>query len=459
MPIYNSGVERKGLKYMRVQPISLNGGRYLLNLNNSDNKIQVNNGSLNITDLNLLNSVYPVMFTSASIQNATKLRQLFAHNLICMYSGVTMIDPKSVARLVRSGIFSKPASESVKVFKQYENSIFGMEKRLIELLEQRSLISPNKNIQELMQELEPVYKRRLRRRQAPVFHLLNIESQRLPKKYKIKYNQLMDITEKKLNERPVLIPFSSTEFKYKLSKIRETLLNTNDLKAKKVINKMIKESKKLANSTNANTIENQRKVIGMLDWILKKSVLKDNEELKSLIDNSKSRLFNEKTIIPFSRKAFIYDLAKLLDGLPSQRIQERMLLLAQHLPTSSESFSAFFMKLAAEPPEKIGFRILWPAVASIEHIHPRSCGGADLMSNFGVATTKINSERKSIDFVSWIKLHPDVPQHCQEYLDRMIELYKQGVFAKYNISPKYLKDFANAIEKESRSIVKLKCDY
>ena len=77
----------------------------------------------------------------------------------------------------------------------------------------------------------------------------------------------------------------------------------------------------------------RKKVVDFLDIILKTSVLKDNVDLRNLIDVSKSRLTKEEIIVPFSRKSFIYDLAKLIEGL-DEKTQEKFILTAQKLPTS-----------------------------------------------------------------------------------------------------------------------------
>ena len=87
-----------------------------------------------------------------------------------------------------------------------------------------------------------------------VFRELIEESHKLPDKYQYKFRQLMDETSKKLNEKPIVVPFSSYEFKYKLSKIKDDIHNGSDVKSKKVMNKLIKEAKRFSNSTNANTI-------------------------------------------------------------------------------------------------------------------------------------------------------------------------------------------------------------
>ena len=232
----------------------------------------------------------------------------------------------------------------------------------------------------------------------------------------------MKETDKRLNESPIFIPFSSYEFKYKLAKIKDNIVNENDLKAKKVMNKLLKESKKLSNNTCPSTKDNQIKVIGMMDWILRKSVLKNNSELNELIGTSKARLTNKEIIAPFSRKSFLYDLGRIVDDISDKGIHEKIMKEALKLPTSNEDFSAFMVKVSGENPEKIASRILWPYLASVEHIFPKSEGGPDIMANFAGATTRENSIRKSIDFTEQMKLRPNTPKYCQMYVFCKLEL-------------------------------------
>lgn len=409
--------------------------------------------SRRVDDLSSMPYVYPVTFTSFA--NSSKLRQLFAYDLPCMYSGLIMIDPKVLSRLQKNGTFFRSAKDVLEFFDRYKDSFTGMEKRLIELIRERAGIHPDKNIKELLEEIEPFYRRDLRKTQAPIFRELSLASNELPYAYKSKFDILMKETDNKLNERPVIIPFSSYEFKYRLSKIQETISNGATPKELRVLKKMMKESKRLSNTTNEATIDNQKKVIKLLDHILKKSVLKDNTELQNLIDLSKSRLMHEKIVVPFQRKIFMYDLAKILEDLPDENLRNRLMSIAEKLPTSSESFSAYVIKIAAEPADKIGHRLLWPSLASVEHIHPKSEGGMDILSNYGGARTVINSQRKSIPLKDWIEFYPETRKNCQKYMDKLIELYLKGIFNKFNIDPKYIYEFANTIEKESGGTLKL----
>lgn len=439
---------------MKVSPIYVNNlnGYCVKPMPNGVLRVSSNENEKNISDLSGMPFVYPVSFSS--LANSSKLRLLFSYGLPCMYTGIPMIDPKVLSRMQKSQLFSKPASEVIEALKPYNDSFIGMEAKVLELIRDRAAIHPEKTVKELLLEVEPIYRRRLRKKQAPIFRELTELSHSLPEHYQKNFRILMQDTDNKLNEKPIIIPFSSYEFKYRLGKIRDDILNTNNVKAKKVMNKLIKESKRFSNSTNANTIENQKKVLNFFDIILKTSVLKENEALRNLIDVSKSRLTKEEIIVPFSRKAFIYDLSKLIDGL-DQKTQEKFILTAQKLPTSQESFSAYVLKIAAESSEKIGHRVIWPSLASVEHILPRANGGPNELFNYGGATTRANSARKNIDFIVQMKLVPETRQYTQKYLDRLIELYHQGVFRKINLSPKYITDFANSVYEQSRHGLKL----
>ena len=170
---------------------------------------------------------------------------------------------------------------------------------------------------------------------------------------------------------------------------------------------------------------------------------------------AKARLDKNEIVVSFSRKNFMYDLVKIIEDIKDDDIQVKVISTAQKLPTSKESFSAFMMKLMPATPDKIGHALVWPSLASVEHILPRSCGGPDLMKNFGAASTRENSERKSIDFLSQIQRRPNTPLYCQKQVDRLVELYRQGVFYKIGLSPRYIRDFRNTIYEQSKHQVLL----
>ena len=221
------------------------------------------------------------------------------------------------------------------------------------------------------------------------------------------------------------------------------------------MNKLYRESERLPDKTSQNYTEIQQDVIKFMRLILRTSVLKNNNALKDLFDDALCRINGEKLKIPFNRKSFIYDLAKLLEDLEDKNLKESLLTTAETLPTSRECVAAYITKFSKEPSDKIMYRILWPSMASVEHIFPKSCGGIDDMSNYGGACTRENSDRKSIDFVEQIRRKPETKINCQKYVNRLIELAKKGVFAENNINTKYIEEFKNTIFEESQGQIDL----
>lgn len=442
---------------MRIQAITPN---YLKNpltqkaIDKGDNKTMTSDEI--VSDINDLSGMpYLPLISFSGIANSSKLRTLFAYRLPCMYTGIPMIDPQLINRINKGGIFSQPAKEVIFIFDKYKDSFVGKEQKIIEILRERAKMHPDKNIKQIIEEIEPYYRRILRKKQAPVFRELSETAETLPEDCRYKFKLLMSETDKKLNEKPLIIPFSSYEFKYKLTKIRDSIAAGATPKAQKVLNKIMKESKRLSNTTDDKTIDNQKQILKLLDHILKKSVLNGNEQLNDLIETSKARLLQEKIIVPFSRKSFLYDLGKILDDLSNPDIKEQYIKIAETLPTSNQSMSAYILKLSSEPADKIVQRILWPSLASVEHIIPCSEGGVNEMYNFGGARTVINSARKSIPFSEWINIHPEARENCQKYVDRLIELYHEGIFAKHNIDPDYIFDFAGTVYEQSKMSLQL----
>lgn len=406
-------------------------------------------------NINCLSDLYAIQNTT--VQNSSKLRKLFAYRLPCMYCGVTMIDPKLLSSWRKSRVFNRPAPAVFKILEQYKDCFCtsSMEAETFKILYERSKIHPDKNFKELLIEIRPIYARQLRKAQSPVFHEIFEAAKDLPDWYKDRLRLIVEEAEKKLNERPVLIPFSSYEFKYKLCKIKDDITTGQNIKAKKVMNKLIKESNRLSNTTNKSSINKQKQVIRFLEQILRKSILKDNPQLKELIEISKLKLNNKEVIVPFRRKSFIYDVIRIIEDYPESEVQDRIISIAQKLPTSQEFLSAYILKISTEPSDKIGFRLIWPSLASIEHLLPRSCGGKDIMANFGAATTRENSERKSIDFTEQLERRPNTAKNCQKYVTRLIELYHDGTFDLLGINPEYITDFANTIYTLSNKTLKL----
>lgn len=393
--------------------------------------------------------------TFAGIANAGKLKILFSYGLPCMYSGVEMIDPKRAQKLIKNGTFKQPVSNVMQAMKPYEPLITGIESHIYKIIKKESEKHPDFTLQDILKNLMPPFRKQLRKKQAPIFEQINELAQYLPDNARYKYSRLMDETNRKLLGQPIIVPFSASEFKYKLEKAKEDFSKRKEYKKIKIVNKMLNESSRFYNETNYITLEHQKKVLNYLNLLYLRSDLKDNEPMKNLMESSLDKVNEKRVVVPFSRKSFIYDLANIVNKISDKELKDKILAIAQTLPTSRESVPAYIIKFASEPSEKIGYRLLCPNFASVEHIKPRSCGGPDSMENFGGATSRENTERQNIPFPNQILRRPKTGFFCQKYIDRLIELVKKGIFEKNYIDTKYIKDFKQTIHRESRGWIDL----
>lgn len=387
--------------------------------------------------------------------NIAKVRQLFQYGIPDMYSKRITIDPKTISKWLRNGMFSKPATEVMAIFDNYPESFIDYEYEIIKIIKERAKSHPASTMKEILQEVRPVYSRKLRKTQTPILHELWEEFEKLPEPYNSAFKKLLEKTDKMLSDKPVIIPFSSYEFKYNLTKIKEYVDSGSNLKAKKVMKKLIKESLRFSNSTGTDNLSYQKSVFMFLNHIRKRSVLKNHEQLSQLFKETKSRIDRKEIFIPFRRKSFIYDLAKIIENLPDKDLKEKLICIAQKLPTSRQSLSAYILKCSTDTNDKIGYRLVWSSMATIEHIKPRSTGGSDELANLGIASAIENSDRKSTDFVIQLKLRPKTPIYTQKVIDKLIELYNNGIFEKINLSPEYITGYANTVYEQSEHQLKL----
>ena len=70
--------------------------------------------------------------------NISKVRQLFQYGIPDMYSRRITIDPKTISKWLRNGMFSRPATEILKVFDNYPESFIEYEYEIIKIIRERS---------------------------------------------------------------------------------------------------------------------------------------------------------------------------------------------------------------------------------------------------------------------------------------------------------------------------------
>jgi hypothetical protein len=160
-----------------------------------------------------------------------------------------------------------------------------------------------------------------------------------------------------------------------------------------------------------------------------------------------------------------------LKSLNDSELEAEIIAKAREIPQATEDVSAFIVKYADDTPERIVTSLLKGSLASIEHIDPRvqqvkenihikkkkkhrkkknsASGNRNHLKNYGLASAYINSLRSNMPFDEWVRKNPIAYKNCQKYADRLIELYRAGVFDVVGLEKDYIYNFAETVRAKS----------
>lgn len=216
------------------------------------------------------------------------------------------------------------------------------------------------------------------------------------------------------------------------------------------ISQIVKE----LNTENIENLELQQKLV--MDEI-KKTILKfpKNEQGKlfNFVNKSENliELKNEEKF--FKRKKFIWSLRKVLDTMEDTPLKDELINIAEALPNSESSISAFYAKYSRRGNYEIIYRLLTPAVATAEHIKPRSLGGRDNTANYIAECGTCNSNRASMPYNEWFKIMPQMPENLQKYVNNIAKRIEHGEHPGYET---YIPEIIESIKEETEGKLVLK---
>ena len=419
-----------------------------------------------------------VTFTGVGGQG-TLLKMLCAYQIPDMYTGQILLSPQRLENLQRSKVFYKPLKELNKILEKYEDYLCPVEKNIFYILKKIGKHNPKYSLDEALRSLYKSQQKKLLDIQRPIFEDLIKTACDMPSKQFEEFMELIKDTNKKLAKDPVITPFSEKEFIYKLKRLSLPIKTLNNIREIKDINRIIqtarnvyfveisergkifgtgkhKKSKKykLDYQMQPEIIKKNSEKFKIIKGIFEKSSLKHNKELIKLFDDTSARIHGFPAIEPFQRKTFIYDLRQITRKLKDKDLAHKLLNIATKLPTSTNNSSAFIVKYANEDCGTIGFQLLKGSLCSVDHLVAKNNGGKNKLFNYGLCSSYINTEKTNIYFDQWVRLHPETRINCQKYVDRLIELYNKGVFAKIskgtekklNLTADYIYDFAETIK-------------
>ncbi|MBN1601688.1 MAG: HNH endonuclease [Chitinispirillaceae bacterium] len=159
-----------------------------------------------------------------------------------------------------------------------------------------------------------------------------------------------------------------------------------------------------------------------------------DRRLYRIVSEGRSIITNNNPGRPFRRKTFLRE----INTLPINTEDIAVLVAinkALKLPTSSDNPNAFIVKYSQYKKNinseivkssDIASRFILPSSPTVDHVHPRALGGADIDTNKAVTCFHCNNGKTDIPFPVWLADNPQALVNTQKYADRIIKEVNEG---------------------------------
>ena len=395
-----------------------------------------------------------VTFTGKSAMTIKDFKKLGRY-MTCLYSGEKMITSEQLTKMKKRGFFQGPISEVVRKLKPYGNKYLEpIEKEVFNRIEKASKETPDVDLPQLFKNWYKTTRSNFRKVQKPKFDAIKTLGAELPQEYVQPFFEFMETVDKKLYDQPIKQEFSLKEFTYKITKIIDKMSDGNlKNRMQKLLNMLHDENlnsnkkplpssfvkqvfdfknvkvpgrKALYYDKNYKQYETNKDAvrIAIIEKMRNTAEMKGYKKLEKLCAENIGMIEGIPVHVPFSNKAFVYDLDKLLEDMPDKALKQKMIDIAMNLPTSSRSADALILKFRDADPNIIGDRLFNPSMVSLEHLKAKSEGGANTIANCALAKKQINSDRQSKPL--WQVLINYPLKNQQKYVDNLAKLVNRG---------------------------------
>ena len=410
----------------------------------------------------VLSSPLADTFTGKPIKPIKTLRDFKAHAMKrgypCMYCGVRMhYDETTFLEWKRNNYFSKSVADFVKYFKRYRDSLHYTEGQIFDFIEYISRKNPNAKLDTVIKIMSVQANKELLKLQEPILDSMAVEACRLPEKNKDAVLGLIVKSKYRVLRIPHKEEYSGKELRYKIENLSKTLSDdkltkrVNSLAELLTIPAIYKQTEPITDKIvirilraihpssriNKKTKIKNKYTAKQLNLLLIdaiKTEVKDHKrkDIYNLCVNAEDMINGKPVIGKFTNKSFIYDLKEAMEDVPkTSRTKTNLFMLANKLPTSSDSVYAFITKHDQSSPEKIVYDIFIPSELTVEHQHPSSLGGSDTLPNWAMACKRCNNTRQSGDMGLFYKQFD--PQNAQNYWNVIIEDANKGYFDFWDV--------------------------
>ena len=385
--------------------------------------------------------------TFTGINSASTFRNLAYHKKIhCIYCGRPLLSDKVVNKLKSTGVFSGPIKNFVQEMLNFIEYLHPNEKEFVKRTAIMAFDKPNIRLSEAIKIMYPKANKELLEEQKPIFKELSALSEEMPHGYKTKFKELLRVSKLRLEEKGYIpSEFSGKEFKYKMSRLGVTI--KDEYMARKIEQlteplthpifkkekepltpKFVDKILKLTETRDVNKKSLTKKDLQLIiiNKIRQYGEILNRKDILYQCDIAINTLEKRPVKIKFSNKAFKYDLNETLQGMTDSELRAKINTIVAKLPTSQTSVNAFITKHELSASDAIGYNVLRPSIATIEHIQPKSLGGPNELGNYALACAFDNNNRSNGSLVEFIKQF-DIKNQKTYFKEIFEEAYKGNI--------------------------------
>lgn len=382
----------------------INSQKVPTNNQSSNNNLLSKNNSISTDSFTKLTA--PIHFNGTNKKNDTSNGRFLKglKNITDPYSGIKLLTFQEMEQISHDLSQINNSQKKIRYLKKYEKSMLPVEHDVYNFFEFKTKKDYFISFSKVLRQQKPNCIKKLQQEQTEIFNKIEDATKNIsPKNRKLVLDEVAD------GRRRILIENS----------------DKHSFKRKVFIEKLLKlQCEDILDETEKELLKN-RKFYGLSDLAEARERF-ETEPLNHAKDG--------KT--PFD----------LITDLKHQYIPEyndelkNIVQIARELPTSNTSVNAFVIKYADRSDKEITERLLNQSVASVEHIEADSMGGDNEADNFMLVSRARNEERGNLPLKAFMKMHPEITDNSQKYVNDIIKNIYKGKLQGYEWYPYVLKD-------------------